>query len=133
MEVALLRYLTVSHSKFQLLRTPLRRPSVFAVETKTKIPPKDQTPPPQPTTPKPPHPPHPPLKIRPVHAREVSQGHIVQQIHAANVNAVGGLRDGLVVDVLEERRARRQVPHLAAVAPVAVACERGLRGVAAKS
>lgn len=70
----------------------------------------------------------------PIHPWEISQRHIIQQIHAAYINAVRGLRDGLVVDILEESGTGREIPHLAAIAPVAVREGRGrgtVRAVAA--
>lgn len=49
----------------------------------------------------------------------VALDHVVEQIVAADLHALGRLGNGLVIDVLEKRGTGRQVPHLVRAAPVA--------------
>lgn len=61
-------------------------------------------------------------------------GHVLEQIDAADIDALGRHGHGVVVNVLEEGRARGQVPHLVAGGPLGVveeACRPATAGGAA--
>lgn len=60
------------------------------------------------------------LKSTPIHGKRI-QGHIIQQIHTPHINPFRRLRNRLITHILEERRARRQIPHFVSAVPVVAA------------